>query len=196
MMRLLFVGDGPRDCATVPHLVANILGEPVHPEFKAWKKIELIRGGGYQRKMLFAIAEARTLGLDGIIATVDCDKSNRREKLSSLRRAREQDRCKPLARINTAVGEAIPHLEAWLIDDVKAVRTVLGVDEFTELATESKNDPKGSLNLLIEASERTERPLEILAEIAQALKLQRCTHAGDTGFEEFTEDVLAEFRAC
>src|SRR5438046_2607642 len=95
-MKLLFVGDGPRDCATVPHLVSGILSSPVEPQRRAWKQIELFRGTGYGRKLLFTMAEARTLELEGVVATVDRDAASANERLSELKDAREHDRSKPI----------------------------------------------------------------------------------------------------
>jgi hypothetical protein len=41
MISLLVVGDGPRDEATVPALVAGILGIDVVAVFRAWKSLRV-----------------------------------------------------------------------------------------------------------------------------------------------------------
>ena len=74
MIRLLFVGDGDRDAATNPHLVATIVGTEVEPATTSWPRLNEA-GKGYDRKLLFAIRDARDKGLEGVVATVDQDKS-------------------------------------------------------------------------------------------------------------------------
>jgi hypothetical protein len=38
-LRLLIVGEGPRDEACVPRLVERILQSPVEPQFEAWARL-------------------------------------------------------------------------------------------------------------------------------------------------------------
>ncbi len=53
-MRLLFVGDGERDAATVPHIVARILDTQVEPVTQHWARLNGA-GRGYQKKVRFAV---------------------------------------------------------------------------------------------------------------------------------------------
>jgi hypothetical protein len=86
MIRLLFVGDGERDAATNPHLVSTIIGAPVAPATTGWPRLSRA-GSGYDRKLLFAIRTARHTGLDGVVATVDRDKSRRWDRLRDCQHA-------------------------------------------------------------------------------------------------------------
>jgi hypothetical protein len=135
---------------------------------------------------------ARDRGADGIVATVDCDKSSPREKLSDLTAARQRDRT---AGYHTpaALGEAIPHLEAWLIDDPVAVRGALQLQPATDIRSPTKiKSPKDELNQLHGQSASELFPLELLAAIATSLDPGRCNHQKDTGFEAFAAEVKAE----
>ncbi|MCH7885708.1 MAG: hypothetical protein IIC01_10715, partial [Planctomycetes bacterium] len=119
-MRLLFVGDGDRDAATVPHLVEGILGLEITDEFRSWKKLRLQpkstpRGlRGYTPKLMYAVRAARSRGLDGVVATVDRDAEEPRSRLAKLQEGRDLDRREDPA-LPTALGEANPHGEAWLL---------------------------------------------------------------------------------
>ncbi|MEX2169818.1 MAG: hypothetical protein WD851_10945 [Pirellulales bacterium] len=192
-MRLLFVADGPRDCATVPELVQAIVKAPIAPVFREWKKLRLSRGSGYQRKLQFALLQARELELAGVVATIDSDKSPAGDGLMKLRSARDQDRKSTrVAQIPAAVGEAIPHLEAWLLDDPKAVREALHFPSDKLIPPVSKTEPKNTLNVLIDESARSEGMMDLLAEIARCIDKGRCNHSDKTGFESFVQDVRAE----
>lgn len=126
MIHLLFVGDGERDAATNPHLVATIVETEVEPATTSWARLNAA-GKGHDRKLLFAIRDARDNGLEGVVATIDQDKSPGRERLKSMRAARTKDRETPPP-LPTALGCADPHAEAWLLDDAVAVRTVLQLE--------------------------------------------------------------------
>lgn len=192
-MRLLFVADGPRDHATIPEIVRRILNSGVEVAFREWKQIPLTRGGGYKRRLQFVLLQARDQELDGVVATVDSDRDKPKHRLSTLRAAREQDRQSlRVSPIPVALGEAVPHLEAWLLDDPKAIRTVLKFSGNRHVANVLQSDPKASLNELICESERTDELLIILKEIAVAVDVSRCSHAGDTGLDEFVQDLRIE----
>jgi hypothetical protein len=194
-MRLMFVGDGPRDSVTLPVLVGKILKHTLDPDFREWKQIRLTRGTGYQRKLQFALIQARDGECEGAVAVVDQDSAHRRERLLKLKEARRADRNSATYHLlPTAVGEASPHLEAWLLDDPKAVRDVLKIDSSTKIPVVTKSDPKASLNCLIDECPRKGDRLQLLAEIATSIRVDRCTHARDTGFEEFVEEVEVELR--
>lgn len=87
MIRLLFVGDGERDAATNPHLVATITGADIEPTAIPWPRLHSA-GHGFDRKLLFAIRQARQDGLQGVVATIDKDKSPGRDRLRDLEAGR------------------------------------------------------------------------------------------------------------
>lgn len=189
MIRLLFVGDGERDAATNPHLVKVITGADVAPTAIPWPRLNEA-GRGYDRKLLFALRKARDQGLQGLVATVDKDKSPGRDRLRSLELARAKDR-ETSPPLPTALGCADPHAEAWLLDDPVAVRTVLQLDPSVKIPNvrrvRSSKDELGSLH---SSSPRAgEATRIILVEIAQALEPPRCQHSDETGFARFTDEV-------
>lgn len=192
MIRLLFVGDGERDAATNPHLVTVITGAQVDPTTRPWARLNEA-GRGYDRKLLFAILQARQDGLDGVVAAVDRDTSHGRDRLRELQAARAKDREK-YAPFPTAVGVADPHAEAWLLDDPVAVRTALRLPADALIPTVRQvESPKSEIVRLHRASPRSDEPVRaMLIEIAQALSVDRCQHSRETGFSQFVEDVRDE----
>jgi len=112
--------------------------------------------------------------------------------LSDLKAARERDRT---AGHNTpaALGEAIPHLEAWLIDDPVAVRGALKLEPATDIRSPTKiKSPKDELNKLHRDCVSELSLLELLESVAANLDPKRCNHQKDTGFDSFAGDVKAE----
>jgi hypothetical protein len=195
-LKLLFAGDGPRDEATVPRLVSRLLGAEIEAVFEAWRGIRLQGGAkglkGYGRKLLFLIRLARDRDLAGVVATVDCDRGAPREKLRDLMAARSRDREAGHA-IPVALGEAIPHLEAWLLDDPVAVRTALELPTAAEIKSPSKVDsPKAELHGLHRDSTCDLTEMEMLAAVARMLDVARCNHCDSTGLAEFCREVHAE----
>jgi hypothetical protein len=174
-------------------LVKRILNTGVEVVFREWKKIPLTRGGGYKRRLQFVLLQARDQEFDGVVATVDSDRDKPKRRLGTLQSAREQDRQSiRVSPIPAALGEAVPHLEAWLLDDPKAIRTVLKIAGNKEIANVFQSSPKSTLNDLIGESNRTEELLTILTEIATAIDVSRCSHACDTGLEAFVQDIQSE----
>jgi hypothetical protein len=198
MTQILFVGDGPRDDATVPHLVRSILAVEFAREFRSWNELRLHRGRGIGRKLRYAMAQVRDRDLTGLIATIDSDKAPQRERLRELQAAREHDRAKH-APFPAALGEACPHLEAWLLDDPVATRTALQLPTDAQIPTVREiPSPKDKLQELVRASpfHRDEHTiLDILSEISSYFDASRCRHQRDTGFDTFSEDVKHEFRS-
>ncbi len=192
MIRLLFVGDGERDAATNPPLVATILAAPVEPTAVPWPRLNQA-GQGYDRKLLFAMAQARADQLEGVVATVDRDTSRHRDRLRELEAAREKDR-QSHPPLPTAVGSADPHAEAWLLDDPVAVRTALRLDRAAAIPTVRQvNSPKAELGRLQRASARCDDAVrDVLVDIARELSIERCEHARETGFAAFARDVRRE----
>jgi hypothetical protein len=188
MIRLLLAADGERDAAIVPPLVRRMLTAQVTAQFRAW---HTLRVGGDARKLRFLIRDARDQRLCGLVAVVDRDRHAKGARLRRLREGREADRIH-YPPFPTALGEADPHVEAWLIDDEKAVRQALKLSPDHPVRIRPR-DPKSELGKLIDASElEFESILVPLAEIARALDPTRCTHARKTGFEAFVSDVKTE----
>lgn len=192
MIRLLFVGDGERDAVTNPHLVKVITGASVEPTTRPWARLNGA-GRGYDRKLLFALLQARQAGLEGVVATVDRDTSSGKDRLRELQAARTRDREKR-APLPTALGAADPHAEAWLLDDPVAVRTVLGLRVDLDIPTvRHAKSPKGEIARLHAASPRVNEPVRgLLAEMARSLSIDRCQHRRETGFAHFVQDVRDE----
>lgn len=193
MIHLYFVGDGPRDEATLPCLVEQILGNKVRPSFPKHPHLRLHGSRGYRGQIRFAIRAARDLDAGGIVVFVDADKDPKGRKFRELRAGRDADRAASPP-FPTALGEADPHAEAWLLDDQAAVRKVLQLSSDIEISTvrQTKN-PKATLQSLIEQSEiESVDLLAILAAIACEVNLSRCQHAKETGFKRFADEVRHE----
>jgi hypothetical protein len=194
-MHLYYLADGPREETTIPAIVRSVCPGAITSLFKSWSDITLAKNSGYQRKLDFAIRTVLAEGWDGVVATVDCDRDKRGKKLGVLNGAREvhrRDTRVPQVRI--AFGEAIPHFEAWLIDDPKAVRTALALHSSTEIP--NVRDcvyPKATIDELVRMSPRQhEIPDSTLrGEIAQAIDEKRCNHRDETGFEAFMDELRA-----
>jgi hypothetical protein len=192
-MQLLFVGDGPRDEVVVPAIVRSINPNCCKADFHAWKNIRLARSSGYERKLKFAIADACERGLGGVVATVDNDRVQQRDGIAKLQSARQDHRCDlSHSQIRIAIGEAHPHSEAWLLDDAKAVREVLGLDSSVMIPNVRTCHPKDELHRLVEKSAKADLEISLLREIAQLVSFDRCTHKNETGLEAFRLDVSRE----
>jgi hypothetical protein len=112
--------------------------------------------------------------------------------LRELREARDEDRVTS-APLPTALGEAIPHLEAWLLDDPVAVREGLGLDASADILTARKTKhPKTEINSLVKKSSHDRSLLDHLSEIARRCNPDRCRHASETGFKSSVDDVKTE----
>ena len=194
MIRIFFVVDGPRDTATLPHIVKTILATEIEPVVRDWHDIRLNRGGGFPKKLLFAMMQARNEhDVVGLVAVVDQDKFPARSLLRELHDARKADRAKN-APLPTAVGEAAPHGEAWLLDDPHAIRVALKLDAGVEIVSIRKTkSPKEVVNNLIDLSEHVnEKRMDLLTEIAKQVNTSRCNHTKETGFAAFVDEVHTE----
>src|SRR5262245_17579810 len=127
MIALHFVVDGDRDPAVVPYLVENILRVRVDRAATKWARLHQSEfGGGFRKKIRFAMIQAKVEGRKGLVVTVDTDKAKAKDKLKDLRKARDEARkVDPFFPI--VLGEANPHAEAWLLDDKVAVGKVLNM---------------------------------------------------------------------
>jgi hypothetical protein len=153
-------------------------------------------GRGYARKLRYALRQARDIEAEGLVATVDADAEKKRgTRLRKMKEVRKKDRERAnLPVLPTALGEAVPHGEAWLLDDPVAVRRVLNLSEDERVPTIKRaKNPKKALHDLLAQSERAEdRPLAVWAEIAREVDPERCKHAKGTGFGAFINDVHEE----
>lgn len=192
---LHFVGDGELDRVVVPHLVERIIGRRHEVRFVAWKEI---RGNkpshGYGRKLRYAILDAKEQGEQGVVATLDRDRAEPRAKLHELQSARNGLR-EQGHHIPVALGEANPHLEAWLIDEPTAVRAALQLEKSATVPNWRKSKyPKDELGLLLSQSTRShERPSEVWPDIARAVVTDQMLHPQETGWQDFEADIRAEF---
>ena len=101
------------------------------------------------------------------------------------------------------IGEAIPHFEAWLLDDERAVKLVLDVPAADQIPRPDRcESPKVELEGLIEAAAREGRDGtggewsdrdEAKAAIARRISPARCRRRKHTGFADFLTDLSEEF---
>jgi hypothetical protein len=193
MIALLFVGDGPRDPAVIPHLVGNILKIRVDCHPTSWSRLhQSDSGSGYRRKIRFAMLQAKDAGLKGLVATVDTDRGKARDKLKDLKKAREEAR-KIDPTFPIVLGEANPHAEAWLLDDKVAIGKVLEINADDVPNIRKSEYPKDTIETLRADSCRRSAPiLEVLSDIAVQVDVARCRHQKETGFEDFVDDLRIE----
>jgi len=185
-------------------LVETILGDEIElvgselPDIEKKREWRLLRLNdkkikGFLGKVLFALQQAQDLKASALVAVVDRDKDQKGHRLQNLRAGRDEHRSK-YTPIPTALGEANPHGEAWLLDDEAAVREALRLDSRTLVPSLNKTgSPKDELESLINASERRqEGSIDLLADIAKLVQLGRCNCKSRTGFEDFMKEVHAE----
>lgn len=190
MRSILYVSDGERDRRMLPPIVRKVIGEHDLVDFRAWHDIQLqgsfgrAKTTGYGRKLSFMIAAAARDD-HSLIATVDRDRAGS-ERLRELKQARGD-----IPPVAVAVGEAIPHGEAWLVDDLVPLRTHLGLDPHAPRP--DLKDPKASLHALIREADRSD-VLEIIESIAEDLAIERCQMARETGLAAFVDDLKDQFR--
>ena len=163
MAKLKIIGDGLRDKATLPPIVRSLLGCEFEAHGSPWQagmghlhKSQTMRRGkslkGYGRKLYLELRSARANGLDGLVAVVDQDRDRSGSKLKSMADAREIDR-EERASLATALGEAIPHNEAWLLDDLVAVRIGLALESDADVPVVTRcRYPKSDLTTALDQS--------------------------------------------
>ena len=191
MIHLYFVGDGERDAKMLPRLVERILETSVNETTTAWARLHKKGRRTYGRKLVFAIRQAIAGGADGLVVVVDRDEAPARMNLRQLQMARDEDRESVL--FPAALGEANPHIDAWILDDPVALRRTLNLPNDTQIPTVRKSKyPKDIINEFVELSPRPEPLLNVLADIARQIDTGRCVHKKETGFEAFEKDVAAE----
>lgn len=191
MSQFLFIGDGDRDLIALPELVKRLTKQDFAEESRAWRELRG-HGRGFGKKLKLAARIAIDRGLDGLVAVVDQDRAPARDRLRELAAARAEDR----ARISlpTALGEARPHGEAWLLDDSVAVRRALELPAHEPIpsVTKTRNPKKELESLLAKSPKSGIRPRVIYGDIAEHVDSSRCAHASETGFAEFAAEVEKE----
>lgn len=193
-MKLLIVADGPRDDATLPPLIESLAGRRIEPEFEAWKDLHVRgSGNGYVRKLKFAIGQALNRGKDGLVAVADRDKDRHRQRQRDLQQGRDDHRAQH-PQYPTVVAVADPHVEAWLLNDPKAVREGIGLSSAVDIPNVLKaGSPKDALDQLIHCHGQSEENSKtVLGRIAALIQVERCNHARDTGLADFHNEVNAE----
>ena len=201
MRHLRIVGDGERDVATLPNLVSGILKAEFTHKTTPWpqrlhlreKKIRGYALRGYGLKLLYVLRHARSDGAEGVVACLDADTETKRQRLKQMKQAREAHRSISPP-IPTALGEARPHNEAWLLDDPVAVREGLGLPAKHPIPNVQKcSSPKHKLEQLhAQSTRKDERPLEVWRYIATHVDEGRCPHKKKTGFGAFVAELRAE----
>lgn len=193
-MKMRILGDGHRDEAMLPPLLRSILEVELDCKFTAWHSVRL-RKGGYDRKLSFVMRQIRdTRAHWRLVAVVDADNSPRDSRLNKLKTIREKERQKENIQIPTALGEAFPHGEAWLLDDSEAVKKGLTLGAEHKVPTATRSSPKKTLQELLASSPRAdEKPVKVWADIAGYVRLQSCRAPQKTGFGPFRQEVLREF---
>lgn len=176
-----YVCDGPRDHAMVPVLVERWLELPHVAACHSWKDVRLQRGGGYRRKLLYALRRAEQAEADAVVAVVDRDRAGP-ERLRELEDARAE------STLPAAVGEAVPHGEAWLVDDLVPLREVLGWPATDKLPTGS---PKAVLDQVCRSAPGGMPAMQAFGELAARVELARCRRASSTGLAAFQADVVS-----
>lgn len=193
MIRVRFVGEGPRDEAIVPSLVSTWLNKPaMQPTFVTWRALVVRKAGktrrlhGLARKLEYAVSQALTDRQHAPIATIDRDVAAPSERMGQMRFGVTVS-----PQLPTALGEAVPHAEAWLLDDQKAVRETLALPADTAIPNVRNCAPKDELNKLCEPVVRAAgtRLIELLAGLARRIDVARCNHPSETGLQAFHNEV-------
>ena len=196
-MSILVVGDGPRDQSALPNLVCAILGTNVESRYDDWHHVSYLRGKGsiYARKVKYLTRRARVDNFAALAIVVDTDNSSPRVKWRELRNGRDDDRQKNPP-FPTALGEANPHFDVWLLDDKVAVCEALELSSDSDVPNAVKVDyPKNDLSKLVEQSPADfSQVSDALGEIAARISSKRCGHSKDTGFATFEKEVCDEIK--
>ena len=193
MIKVHFVGEGPRDEQSMPALVGSLTPTRFQATFSKWTKY---RVNSHGKKLRLALQLAREANADGLIASTDQDTAGP-AKLHEFREARAADRHDnpPLP---TVLAVPSPHFEAWLLDDKVAVQEVYGVPTERVPNVDEVDNPKAELSALfrsceLSAADQTE--FEILELISSRLDPTRCQHTQSTGLRAFLRDLKDEFRS-
>lgn len=200
MMRLLCVGDGPRDERPLPALLENLLGQELDCTYEDWRQQRrhgrrqgIGPGRGFHRKVAEALLKVRRLGFDGLVAVLDRDTAPGGDRLRQARRGLAEDRARPeRVVVPVALGEAAPHFEAWLLDDGNAVKLCLNIAATETIPRVDKcRSPKLEFERLIADQGLDRDPLK--TKVAWSLQVVRCRREKQTGFAAFRLELEQEY---
>ena len=137
--------------------------------------------------------KVRRLGFDGLVAVLDRDTAPAGDRLAQARIGLERDRAESDREVMpTALGEAAPHFEAWLLDDGEAVKLVLKIDPGEAVPRVDRcHSPKLTLERLIADRGLGRDPTK--EAVARGVAEVRCRRSGETGFAAFVAELRAEF---
>jgi hypothetical protein len=201
MPRIRVIGDGPHDQRVLPALLRRVLDRDFEADVaEPWRLHRKPHGigkaalDGYGAKLYGALRWVAD-SCQGAAAVVDADDDRSHSRLRQMARARDALRIEA-PNFRVALGEAIPHGEAWLLDDEVAVRKALGLACDCPIPPVSKcHSPKAELNRLHSACPCVnDAGADIRSRIAASLDETRCNHRHDTGFAAFAEDVRRELK--
>ena len=176
----------------VRRILARVWKRPITEiEIAGGKLPRLHSGGGYKRKVKFAIElYSNDVHISHLGISIDRDGEANKKRLALLRAGRDESE-KEGRRLapSTALGVAVEMLESWLLADTKALAKVLGVSGSVP-DPESIRNPKATLNEL-----KNENPLSVneiydqLAEYADLnVVMKRCP-----SFKQFANEVRQRF---
>ncbi len=193
MIKVHFVGEGPRDEQSMPALVASITQTPFHSTCSKWTDYRVHK---HHKKLLLALHLARESNADGLIASTDQDNVGP-AKLNELKEARDEDR-QENPPIPTALAVPNPHFEAWLLDDKVAVHNVYEIPTESIPNVNRVDNPKAELYALYRSSglaDAGRKEFDLLESISSQLNPTRCQHRQSTGLRAFLRDLQDEFRS-
>jgi Domain of unknown function (DUF4276) len=223
-MRILILGEGPTDLGRIeadgtlqlegvlPILVRKLIGEapdkkPVELKAKILGKVRRFpdssrRMGrsqyGYANKLRATLGLKEGREADAIVAVVDRDGKENKDKIVELNKGRNELRQENKT---CAVGLAIETIEAWLLADENALRSALGAPAIQRqpdpetLAghdNDSEQHPKGRLQRLIAQTQSHGIPCDFTAHyanIARNLATQVLEKRCSEGFRPFAFQV-------
>lgn len=193
MKSVLFVGEGATEQQCLPALLAWAAPSATVGEksaFKAWADIPARsgKGGPLGKKLQLALQLARHAGHDAVVASIDTDDRKRGERLTELDTAR-----RPID-VPSAIGEATPHFEAWILGDSKAVRDALALPSESQIPAPTRCDPKTALaDLCRRSSTEFRTSPDAMVAVIRRMDLRRCTHARETGLADFNAELTRVF---
>ena len=193
---ILVIGDGPRDSIALPKLVQHLMRKQTKWQYEDWHTRSHLFGRGkgtvYTKKVKYFTRLAKDRDCVALVVS-DTDRAPYGEKLRQLRTGRDEDR-QIHPPFPTAIGEANPHFDVWLLDDAHAVKTVVGCSSSAVPNIRNCTSPKDILtNLVVESDIESELSV-VLGLIVDEFDVSRCNHDNETGLEEFAEEVRIELQ--
>jgi hypothetical protein len=197
------VGDDPKPQrptqGVVPILLHTLCGKPERMRVKC-RRFPHLRGGGVQKKVVFAKRQAYYNGAAAAVVVVDSEggRNQLKRKIRDLKKGRDQR----LPDFPMAVGVAHPCIEAWLLADASAIQQALGLTAEPEVPGEPEklpapceNEQNNPKTRLAKAAGSRQKELSVRDKDSiagaindMALVRQRCPH----GFAPFADEVLEQ----